>query len=292
MNDLSPRELTRLALEAREGKTDGNAVLAECLLFVYRKLQCNPFLDEDVRQDFFIAILPYLKKFLERFVFRGIPLERCLTMIVKKRLNSFFRSQRRDRFLWFISQDASFAPVYAAEDPAPSPLYARLAELLGAGPDGRLPTPTARKWFLVWMLKHCRHLSADDLALTARVAGCDEAWLRERAEGLCALRSPQTRRLEKLRQRRNRLFVRARVLELRIIRELDADAKKTLVKELETKRRALRNAVRSISRIAWDPSHLMIAKALGLPKGTVDTIVARIRRLLEARVEEKASFTA
>ncbi len=292
MIDLSPYPLTRLILDARAGRTTDEAVLAECSIFVYRKLQRTRGLDEDIGQDFFIAFLPYLKKFISRFEYRGIPFERCLSSIVKRRLNSFYSSLRRENVLWSMCRDPSFAPAYSPEGPASSPLYARLAELLRREPDGRLAKAAARKWFVVWMLMHCRHLTPADFALTARLTGRDEAWLRERAESLVARRRPQDVRLEKLRRRRNRLFVKARLMELRLRRELDDEARAALAAKIEKARRSLRKAVKNISRIAWNPSHLMVAQALGLPKGTVDTIVSRIQRLLASRAEAKESASA
>ncbi|MBN2353394.1 MAG: hypothetical protein JXD23_12540 [Spirochaetales bacterium] len=292
MIDLSPYPLTRLILDARAGRTTGEAVLAECSLFVYGKLRRIRGLDEDVRQDFYIAFLPYLKKFMDRFEYRGISLECCLSAILKKRLNSFYRSLRHENFLWSICQDPSFAPAYSPENPVPSPQYARLAELLRRGPDGRFAKAAARKWYVVWMLKHCRHLSAADFAITARLSGCDEGWLRERADTLVRKRRSQDLRLDKLRRRRNRLFVNARLLELRLRRELDEETREVLSVKIERTRRSLHKAVNEISRVSRDPSHSMVARALGLPKGTVDTIMSRIQRLLESRAGAKEIATA
>jgi DNA-directed RNA polymerase specialized sigma24 family protein len=289
--DLGQCDLTRLVLDARQGPAEAQAAFDAASLLVFRRLQRNRLLDDDLRQDFFLAFLPSLRKMIDRFTYQGVRFEHFLAIVMKKRLNSHFRSQRRSRLLWCIAGDASFAPSYGGDEPQPSPVYARLAEVLGVGTDG-LPTPAARKWFLVWMLKHCRHLEPADFALTARFTGCDETWLRERAAGLMAQRRCQDMRLEKLRQRRNKLFVRSRILELRIARETDPVEKRALVCDLEIKRASLSNTIRSISRIAWNPSHLAIARTLGFPKATIDTIISRIRHRLETRAAENETSIA
>jgi DNA-directed RNA polymerase specialized sigma24 family protein len=292
MNDFGECELTRLVLEAQEGKANMQSVLNACSLFVYRRLQRNPCLDEDVKQDFYLSFLPYLRKMILQFEFKSVAFERYLVMILKKRIKSFFRTRNRQMLLWHIATDASLAPVFSPEEPAAPPSYERLAELLGTKADGRLSSPSARKWFLVWMLKHSRRLEPADIALIARLSGYPEEWVKEKAERLAALVQKQEARLEKLRQRRNRLFVKARVLEMRIKRELDEEAKASLLQDLKKKRTSLRKALQGISRLTLTPSHRLLAEVTGIPKGTVDTVIARLRRLLENRTEQSASFSA
>ena len=282
MKSLYQFDLTPLVLDYQSGKIDEETVLNQCSLFVFWKLQKDPRLDEDVRQDFFLAFLRYVKKSLVTFCYQGIPFERYLLAVMKKRIISFHRSCRRERLYWRIASDASFAPAYRAEEAAGWPLLERTASLLRIdGADGPAK-PLHRKWFLVWMLKHNRFMADDDIRTVARLSGRDERWVADRVACLRAGTAFRERRLAVLRRRRNRLFVTARVLELRVREEPESEARQTWSARLERKRRSLRNVIHIISRVGLYPSHRQIARATGIPKGTVDSIIARLKKMLVA----------
>ena len=289
MKTLYQFNLTPLVIDYQQGKIDETAVLTQCSLFVFWKLQRDQRLDEDVRQDFYLDFVRFVKKSLLTFSYQGIPFERYLLSIMKKRIISFQHSSRRERLFWRITSDVSFAPSYQAENSRAWPILEQMASLLGLDPAAGRVKPRDRKWFLVWMLKHNRFLDADDVKRVARLSGRDERWLEETVALLRRGLASREARLGLLRRRRNRLFVLARVLELRVRDELDQQIKETYARQLRRKRSSLRNVMRAIAHIGLYPSHSRIAEVTGIPKGTVDSIAARLKKILEA---EKARYPA
>jgi DNA-directed RNA polymerase specialized sigma24 family protein len=290
MKTLYQFNLTPMVRDFQEGKIDERTVLDECSLFVYWKLKKNPRLDDDIRQDFYLSFLPSLKKSIRTFAFRGVPFERYLLAVMKKRILSWFRSWHRIRLNWTIAGDASLAPAYAPEEAVPPPATSQVAALLGTDADGRLARPRCRRWFLIWTLKHCHLLSETDIGLTARITGCAEDWVRGMTDRLRLALERRAERLERLRRRRNRLFMLARILELRLRDELDGDLKKKYALALSQKRRSLGNTVHAIAHVGCCPSHRMIAEVTGIPKGTIDTIAARFKHMLEEENDRRQTM--
>jgi mRNA-degrading endonuclease RelE of RelBE toxin-antitoxin system len=280
-NNQEQWNLTKSVLEYQKTGEEAEKVRAECCLYVFHLLQKYSILDEDMKQELFLSFLPYLEKIIESFSFRGIPFEVFLKFILKRRVKSLLRCCRRTSLVWDVTRDRSFAQVYFTDEESPCAPHGRLATVLGIGPDGMIMKKAARKRFLVWAFTQSRNLSLTDIAAISGLTGYREEWVAEKVTLLKESLLKKEARLEKLSERRNCLFFKARLLEMRIQRELDADTRAVLVAKLAKKRVSLANVMKKISHIPLNPSHRMIARVLGMPKGSIDTSFARLKQLLQ-----------
>lgn len=276
---------TTLALY-RLGECAREAVLAQASLFVYHRLALYPSLDEDSRQDFFLSFLPYLERTIDQFQLREIPFEHYLSMIIKRRIKTFFRRRNRLASFWRIAQDECISALYRPAEKTIGITPEHFARVLGARGDNSLPKQSLRKRFLVWAMRNCRRFSVADIPRIALFADESAQLVAEKIALLQKSMQNREERFSRLKERRNKLYFASRVLEWKILRELDPDKRGEMVAKLARRKRALANIRHRISRVNLRPTHRMIARVLGMPKGSVDSALARIHQTLVMRAEE------
>jgi hypothetical protein len=284
--------LTQKILEYQKTNENEDAVLALCSLHVYYRLKKFSLLDEDMKQEFYLSFIPYLRKIIHSFTFHGIPFEIFINYVLKRRVKSFFRSLKRHSLLWDISNDRSCAHLYKNEKSIPGAPAQEVSSIFQFTPEGVIANRGTRKKFLLWALKQSRLLNLPDISLISRYTNIPEDWLMERVEFLKKSLEKQERRLACLRGRRNRLFLQARILEMRIQRASDMEEKRDLIINLEKKHGALRNIMQRIAHIPLQPSHRLLAKVTKIPKGSIDTAMARLKHILALKYQNRLPKSA
>jgi hypothetical protein len=87
-------------------------------------------------------------------------------------------------------------------------------------------------------------------------------------------------RHEMFRCRRNKAFATIRLLEHELMAEVDPEKRVSLQKSLARMRLRMRTAMQRMSRVGLAPTNLEISRALGVPKGTVDSGLYWLKRKL------------
>jgi len=159
---------------------------------------------------------------------------------------------------------------------APSvPLYPNLPPAKG----GLTPGEAQRVLFLA--LKAAARLDESECRSLARVLGCDADWiigawlaLRKRCDGNLQRRSAA-------RATRDRAWFKIRCLQTRLRETLEPRERELCEKQLSEWKRRFDTARRKVASIPSAPTHKEIADCLGVPKGTVDSSIFRIRRELD-----------
>jgi hypothetical protein len=146
--------------------------------------------------------------------------------------------------------------------------------------DGSRLSDSDRKGLLYLVLKCCRRLDAGDLAAAAEATGVDPRRLAGLVGQLRAGQEAVERRLEAFRERRNRAFSEARLLEAELAGQPDPAAAEGLRSRLAAANRRMNAAMARMVRVRRDPTNREVARALGVPKGTVDCGLFWLKRRL------------
>ena len=246
--------------------------------------------DEDACSEFYAWFHPRLVRVLGRFRDQGRPFESYLVSVLHWQARSFARRLRRGDQAWAmgprlvaaettedVMEDVTVdaAPAW----PAPTPPRGTLAD-------------ADRRALLFLVLKYCRRLDSSWLAAASAATGVASSRLAGLVELLRAGREPAECRLEALRLRRNGAYSRARILEHALARVTDTAEAEALRRRLEAARRCMAAALERMARVRRDPTNREVARALSVPKGTVDCGLFQLKRTLAAVYDPDRERTA
>jgi len=278
-------KLTRNVLEYQSTGKEYDKVYGECALAVYDIIQKYRRIDEDTKSDFFLHFHPTLVRAISRFRHSGVTFTNYLKYLVRRRLKTFLGIQKRKSFL----HELAMSPSLVEDQPHTSFHIASkknpLAnQVLDINETGKIQDRTSRNRFLCYAFKRAYDHGEQDICIISKMAGMDASWIREKLDDLKSGLSGQEERLLRLAGRRNRLFVEVRGIEHALLNEHDRENRSLLYKRLHGKNRTLSNLMTTIAHVQLSPSHLAIGNALGLPKGTVDVMLFRLKQRLAAAV--------
>ncbi len=158
--------------------------------------------------------------------------------------------------------------------------YIKIAESLGLESSGKIRRKADKRRFLILLLKHSKDIDRDEIMLGAALTGTAEYKLRLAVEELNKRIAHKYERLRILRERRNRAFYRARLLEEEMGRVADSGEWLVLHNRLQMLNKSVCAAQDKISRIPLYPSNRDIAEVWGMPKGSVDTLLFTLKAKL------------
>ena len=267
--------LTSRVLEYQHSQAGLEGLVAEIAPRVLRYPRRRFGWDEDACSEFYLFFHPRLLRVLDRFRDQGKPFESYLSSVLHWQVRSFARRQKRDEQAWVmgfrLAPDAAPEPQDVADPVSfPVPCHVELPPLRTCD----------RKGLLYLVLKCCRRLDPGELAAAAAATGIDPRRLAGMAEQLRAGLEPVERRLAVLRERRNRAFSEARLLEAELIGRPDDGRTEALRLRLAAANRRMNAAMARMARVRRDPTNREVARVLGVPKGTVDGGLFWLKRRL------------
>jgi hypothetical protein len=271
--------LTSRVLEYQRARTGLEGLVAELAPRVLRFPRRRFGWDEDACSEFYLFFHPRLLRVLCRFRDQGKPFESYLSSVLQWQARSFVRRRKKDELAWVMGfRLAPDGVPDGAPDPVEDPDGARL-------PAHELPGPHRlsvgdRRGLLYLVLKCCRRLDAGELAAAAEATGIEPRQLARLVDRLRAGTEEAEQRLAKLRERRNRAFSEARLLEAELAGETDPGAVEGLRLRIAAANRRMRAAAARMARVRRDPTNREVARALGVPKGTVDCGLFLLKRRL------------
>lgn len=245
--------------------------------------------DEDDCGDFYLFCRPRLQEAVDRFQDQGRPFEAYLQSVLTWQLASYYRSKDRHEAAWRLAGTPALWDAEAAALAAGTPEQGtpeQGAPEQGA-PEQGAPTaaPDApsgldhgatRRRVLFAVLKNCHRLP--DTQVSAWAGLCDRSDLPALIGRARQASASSQRRWRRLRERSNRAFATARLIEGQLLAEPDAERRQVLKRRLRRVRGTATNARAELRVVRLGPSNRQIAQLLGIPKGTVDTGLFWLKR--------------
>lgn len=142
----------------------------------------------------------------------------------------------------------------------------------------RYPHDSMRRRMLFVLLKTAHVLDTREYDALAAATGCHPDSLSEMISRLSRLRKPARKRWRKLIERRNLAFADLHLWSSVACVEPEPHARARALAQAERHRYTLYRAQDQLTRVRLAPSNGQIARALGVPKGTVDTSLNWLRR--------------
>jgi RNA polymerase sigma factor (sigma-70 family) len=271
-------------------------IMAEIGPRIYRYPLSAFGLDEDDCGAFFLFVYPRLLRTLERFQDRGKPFEWYLNSVLRWQLREYRRRRSASEESWMAAAQPG---LWDAE--ARGAFRSRLAPASLCLVDGQVgslealwracgPTVSraAGRRILFWAFKHPSALTAQDLEFLAAVSGIPESFLEAALRAVEDSLHEREQRLSGLYQRRNRAYARCLHLQARLQRELDPERKAQAHLRLDKALASLHRTARRLATARVLPSNREIARALEVPKGTVDSSLYWLRRRAEQELRSSA----
>jgi DNA-directed RNA polymerase specialized sigma24 family protein len=237
--------------------------------------------DEDACGEFFVFVHLRLIRLLDRFNDQGKPFESYLSAVLNWQLRNFARDRKRGERSWNVSLRLD------GEDPESQEAREK-TEVEQVAEAVRMPESFAalirseadHRNFLFLALKCARIIGPENAAALAEVSGVGEDRILSLSVSLREIRAAREQRLETFRARRNRAFAQSRLLETELQGEVDTERIAVLRASLAKARKRMRAAVNRMARVKLAPTNLEIARAVGVPKGTVDSGLYWLKRKL------------
>lgn len=244
-------------------------------ILIYSILRSRYRLDTDERSDFFLQIYPEIPLFFHRFSYRGRPFQHYLLSLLKWQIRSYIaekRAQRRRRL--FFERESLWNGLYwedrAAVHENP-PALSPGAESLFPMKEGRIQSPAQQRRILLLTMRGSMQIQYHLAKRISIVTGYEYSWISDCMQQLQERVRIRSGRLNGLRNKRNKYYVRIYHIHVELLFAADPDKRKQLIEELAVYKSRMNQMVKEIRRISQMPTHADIADVLGIPKGSVDS---------------------
>lgn len=233
---------------------------------------------------FLLSFHPRIKRLVKRYENIGknfdAYLHSCLRWHLKTYIRQRAKADKSEQVLLresYLSQQDIVREIESPGDPAfPGVPVKRGPFLLDAA--GRLQRKSSVRQFIILALKSILFLGDQTIDRIASVSGIHRDSLYHFIEILRFTMQGKMDRLECLRLRRNRNYLRMHYLGEELLHCTDDGKKRSLRKKLVREHRLYDSTNREIARVPKTPTHREIARLLGLPKGSVDSSCHYLKR--------------
>lgn len=287
-------KLTENVLKWTNNKTPGSSLklVADLAEYLYKNLDRYrlEWINEDRRSDFFLWLYPKFASLLDKFDPSRASFNTYLYWNVRMSWKSFIRAsfsaEARERVLELeegsrllcLESESRFDKDWGGSTLDCGDTY----ELGGKPSVGSRLSPKRKalraRLILLLACKSSAFLADQDIARVAAETDTDEQWLRSKIEELNRSCSGKTETLKKTRERINVLYFRIRRCRYEQ-KYLDPESSRyrELTRESETCTRRLESVRRTEARHFRAPSNRLLARTLGIPRGTIDSVLASAR---------------
>jgi DNA-directed RNA polymerase specialized sigma24 family protein len=247
-----------------------------------RKLEGEIFraIKEDVRRlanwnredndEYLSWLYPRISQAISTYRETGSCFETYIGSLVRMTAREFRSKKARNYLAESAAWMSVFPDMYTSEDP---PEYAHIEEEIK-------PNPVHPRQLLILILKCCCYVSDDFLERAAPKLGIPKEELDRMVSLLRKLREKRERCNVLLQERTNYQFYRCIFYEKRLkALPENSIAAQRIRDRLERGRDRLANLRERLAKRVPDPSNHQIAKLLGISKGTVDSVLYRLKSL-------------
>jgi hypothetical protein len=263
-------DLTTAVMDYKNGlvplETIRNHVLTEAFTHLRRYRRKG----EDEVSDFLLDFHTRIEGLLARFVCRGLPFRHFLLRTLRWQWNTFRAVQARQRRQAWLAVDTGLVGegFAVAESPAED------------RDDPPLLSPSEKRRLVLLALKACPYLEDWHLEAVSRQSGADLAWLQACQHKLTAATAERRSRRERLADKRGDAYYRRLMAEDDARREADPVRRMVHEHRASVYRSRLLHLSRQREAMTAAPTHLELARLLGMPKGSVDSGLYHLKRAL------------
>jgi len=291
-------QLSELVAEYQRTGNKRNELKEQVSIIVYNYPQGRRFFEEDDAGDFLLYFQPRIDRILRRFHDQGSGFEAYLGTNLRYQLHSYVQRKQRAKLryhagnlnlIWEgISKDFLVSEAEPQYGEQPEEFNSQAAEersrqvfgmLHAADTEDRVNDPHSRRLLLLGM-KSADYLEPHHLEKLAVLTGYRfeylfQCWSELRERTFC-----RRRRLALLQHRRNRAYLQLRCLEIQMAASNDEKTHARVVRQTAVQRERLRAVVALIDRVPRTPTNRDLSAVLGIPKGSVDSGLYALRKVL------------
>ena len=268
-------ELTRKVLAYRNSGEGFSELVQELCLLTYRYPERKYGWDEDTCGDFFCSMYHRIPGFIERFEFKGIPFDSFFYTSLSWQMKTFYKKQKARRAYERVVAEPLFWSVREPEEPylidQPEDIPRHIRSQLRIDENGRIQDRASCIRVLCMTLRNSESVDGSMVLRISRLCGCSQEWLHACVLHLKERLNARRIILERLRARRNGIFLKICLLHDELNLETDRLHSRILMEQIETEKARLSRITSKIRRYPFYPTHREIGQVLGLPKGTVDS---------------------
>jgi hypothetical protein len=288
--------LNDLVIAYRSTGEGRECIMEKVATLIYDKHRLYGFDDEDDAADAFFRFRERLGRLLDRYQDRGLPFDAYLAANLRFLARTARRERRRSCERESVCERAAFAD-YELRDTEPNPVELPVPEPKlpddwpRRRPSKRRPrakggttAPCVSKAAayssrLVFLAIKCAW-EIDELKISqvAISAGVDREWLGAAVEQARRSMESERSRLEQLSQRRNAAWTRLRLLETRLAEETEPYRHSRIEASMRREELRYSNAQEELANLRPIVPNSLVARILGIPKGTVDSGLYYLRK--------------
>ena len=303
-------QLHSLVLAYRSGRASRERVVERVAGLMYRDPRRYGFDDEDAAAEALERHGGRIAALADRFEDRGFDFDVYLRTSLRYLARTIRRERRRSSERELACEEAVFERP-AEEEGEAFAIMARASRRLGDGRSSReglaresayLVTERPRALApievsalasrVVFLALKCAWDMDDELAArVAEAGGVDPSWLGDALAQARRSLEPERCRHERLEAWRNGCWCRLRLLETKLKAEVEGEKRARLAEAAEREKARLARARAEIAAFRPVVPNSVVARILGVPKGTVDSGLYYLRRRSEA-AEAKAGLAA
>jgi hypothetical protein len=297
--------LTRLVVEYQRTGQGYPRVFREVAVLVYEFPGFVSGLDEDDCGEFFLYFFPRIQKTIDCYTNTGGSFVTYLRTCMRWQINGYMTRQRsRKRVYSFVHADPFWESSTDTLQVRDRPVHHRggypcttsgMIEFpeIKAGASGNIThQPVGRKQLLIAALKGCVHLTETHLRQVSDRTGYDYDWVVSCHHRLMLLLETRSRRIRALQEARNHAFLRVRILEDELALFPSFERRNKVIRLLKKERRRYARAHETIGKLPIAPTNREISRITGIPKGTVDSTLYKIRNRADLQIPESTSGVA
>ncbi len=273
---MTKSKLTEKVLSFQQSGRGRELLIHEIALLVYSSFLLKTSLSEDQTGEFLCFFYRDMDHLINRFSYQGKPFEAYLNIILKWRLKSFLSRTSRKKETVSIVNDARFINIIQQEYPVLE------KEMIKVDPEtaGMVQSITDKKRILILFMKEYVISDPEYLPHVALITGFPEKWIEVRAEMLKRMVYRRIRRYRTLSEKRNRTFFKLYLTEKKLSEAYTAEDISIYTSEITTLNNRLRLTNKELSRVSFHPTNREISMVTGIPKGTIDSGMFYLRKLL------------
>ncbi len=268
--------LTEKVLAFQHSGRGRELLVHEIALFVYSSFILKTSLSEDQTGEFLCFFYRDMDHLINRFSYQGKPFEAYLNFILKWRIKSFLSRISKKKEAVSIVNDARFVNIIQQEYPVLKKESVRVdpqtAELV--------QSTTDKKRILILFMKEYVTSDPEYLPHVAHMTGFPEKWIEARAEMLKRMVYRRIKRYRVLSEKRNRTFFKLFLTEKKLADAYTTEDISTYAAEIKVLNKRLILTNKELSRVSFHPTNREISIVTGIPKGTIDSGLFYLRKLL------------
>lgn len=297
---MQERNLHDLFLAYRSSGKGRELIMERVAALVYNSHTKFGFDDEDDAANALLKFQGRIEKLLDRFEDRGLPFDAYLASCLRYLARTVRRDRRRSTERAAIceravcpepsrstSEEDTQAEEYHGEytkDSVAEPIEGgRVSRRQPRARGGVIPRCPAEEAAysnrLVFLTVKCAwEMDEEGIAKAAEAAGVCREWLAAAVEQARRSLEPERSRVEALVERRNASWTRLRLLEARSADEIDPYRKEKLDSAMERERCRFAKVKAELTGLRTIVPNSIVARILGIPKGTVDSGLYYLRK--------------